>query len=236
MTNFSVLDCPIYFDKTNMLDMLSLSAGRAILCQNRMGERIVADNSWGLNPTDGIIRFGDKQFRAGILGTESTIQGTWLWSWAHTESGLPEKSVAESCRAKKNLPELPEFQTGKFELDEMRSGHNLAMIACAATRENLCYYRCPYDGGAAFVTISGLPDDIFAPADQPEFLRQYIEIISGFYCDHRLLAAGFLWQNGTPFVCDENSVTADFGHIRLRFLFESAQDGLNRVLDISTVD
>ena len=35
MNNFSVLECPVYFDKTNMLDMLSLSAGRAILCQNR---------------------------------------------------------------------------------------------------------------------------------------------------------------------------------------------------------
>ena len=27
MNNFSVLECPVYFDKTNMLDMLSLSAG-----------------------------------------------------------------------------------------------------------------------------------------------------------------------------------------------------------------
>ena len=25
MNNFSVLECPVYFDKTNMLDMLSLS-------------------------------------------------------------------------------------------------------------------------------------------------------------------------------------------------------------------
>ena len=42
MNNFSVLECPVYFDKTNMLDMLSLSAGRAILCQNRLGEQIIA--------------------------------------------------------------------------------------------------------------------------------------------------------------------------------------------------
>lgn len=53
MNNFSVLECPVYFDKTNMLDMLSLSAGRAILCQNRLGEQIIADNSWGLDPMKG---------------------------------------------------------------------------------------------------------------------------------------------------------------------------------------
>ena len=27
MNNFSVLECPVYFDKTNMLDMLSLPRG-----------------------------------------------------------------------------------------------------------------------------------------------------------------------------------------------------------------
>ena len=67
MNNFSVLECPVYFDKTNMLDMLSLSAGRAILCQNRLGEQIIADNSWGLDPMKGMIRFGEREFRAGIL-------------------------------------------------------------------------------------------------------------------------------------------------------------------------
>ena len=104
MKNFSVLECPVYFDKTNMLDMLSLSAGRAILCQNRLGEQIIADNSWGLDPMKGMIRFGEREFRAGILGSESEIQNTWLWSWAHTESGLPESSTAVSRRVKKLLP------------------------------------------------------------------------------------------------------------------------------------
>ncbi|MEI3017042.1 MAG: DUF6882 domain-containing protein [Oscillospiraceae bacterium] len=143
MNNFSVLECPVYFDKTNMLDMLSLSAGRAILCQNRLGEQIIADNSWGLDPMKGMIRFGEREFRAGILGSESEIQNTWLWSWAHTESGLPESSTAVSRRVKKLLPELPEFQTGKFMLDEVHNGHDLAMISCGVSHENICYYRMP---------------------------------------------------------------------------------------------
>ena len=120
-------------------------------------------------------------------------------------------------------------------LDEVHNGHDLAMISCGVSHENLCYYRCPYDGGAALVTISGLPEDIFAPVDSTAFLRQYIEIISGFYCDHRLLAAGFLYQNGTSFTESENALTADFGERNLRFLFEQTEDGISRVLDISEV-
>lgn len=236
MINYSVLDCPVYFDKTNLLDLLSLSAGWTILCQNRLGEQIIADNSWALDPMKGVIRFGDREFRAGILGSESEIQNTWLWSWAHTESGLPESSTAVSKRMKRLLPELPEFQTGKFMLDEIHNGHNLAMIACGVSKDKICYYRCPYNGGAALVTVSGLPEEIFAPADSTAFLRQYIQIISGFYCDHRLLAAGFLFRNGTKFTENENTLTADFGERKLRFVFEQTDDGLNRVLDISETE
>lgn len=235
MSNFSVLECPVYFDKTSMFDMLSLAAGRAVLCQNRLGEQIIADNAWELDPMKGLIRFGEREFRAGILGSESEIQNTWLWSWAHTESGLPESSTAISKRIKKLLPDLPEFQTGKFMLDEIHNGHNLAMISCGVSRDNLCYYRCPYDGGAALVAISGLPDGIFAPADSTEFLRHYIQMISVFYCDHRLLAAGFLFQNGTPFTEDGNAIVADFGERRLRLIFEQTEDEISRVLDISEV-
>ncbi len=235
MEKITILDCPVWYDKTSMLDMLSLAAGRAFLCQNRMGEMIVGDSDWGLDPMKGLIRFGKQEFTAGILGTESEIQNTWLWSWAHTESGLPEKSTAISRRAKRNLPDLPEFQTGKFMLDELHNGHDLAMICVGVSPDNVCYYRCPYDGGAAFVEIHGLPEEIFAQADDKEFLRQYIQIISGFYCDHRLLAAGFLHQNGTAFTFDESVITAEFGTRKIRLTFERTEDDISRVMDISEV-
>lgn len=232
MEKRSILDCPTQFDKTELLDVLSLSAGASFLHQNRMGELIIADNGWELNPREGLIRFGGQEFRAGILGSESHIQNTWLWSWAHTESGLPEKAVAASRRAKKSLPNLLEFQIGKFMLDEIHTGHNLSMIACGASNEELCYYRCPYEGGAAFVTISGLPEEIFAPAEIPEFMRQYVEIIQGFYCDHRLLAAGFLYQNSTEFTENPGEIVGHFKEGGLRFSFEEI-DGLSRVVNIS---
>ena len=233
MENRSILGCPTRYNRADFLDLLSLSAGAAFLHQNRMGERIIADNGWELNPGEGLIRFGGQEFRAGILGSESHTQNTWLWSWAHTESGLPERTVAASRRAKKSLPELPEFQTGKFMLDELHTGHNLSMICVGASRDNVCYYRCPYEGGAAFVVIPGLSDDIFAPADMPEFMRLYLEIIQGYYCDHRLLAAGFLYQNGCEFTERPGEIVGDFGNAGLRFRFEEIE-GLCRVVDISS--
>ena len=117
----------------------------------------------------GLIRFGKQEFTAGILGTESEIQNTWLWSWAHTESGLPERSTAISRRAKRNLPDLPEFQTGKFMLDELHNGHNLAMISVGASPDNVCYYRCPTKNSCGSISRSSADSTAITGSSPPDF-------------------------------------------------------------------
>lgn len=231
MQKRSILNCPIEFDRTDFLHLLSLSVGRSIACQNKMGELVIGDNGWNVDVKNGTMNFGEAVFRSGVLGSESEQSGTWLWSWANTESGLAEIVCAPSRRAKKALPDTPEFQNGKFMLDELHTGHNLAMVSCAVAEKNICYYRCPYSGGAAFVTVEGLPDEVFAALDAQSFVKQYMEIVSCFYCDHRLLAAGFLYQNGTDFTSTPASITAHFPERDVTLLFEPFE-GLSRLTDL----
>lgn len=229
----SVLDCPIEFDKSDFLSLLSLSAGYSIACQNKMGELVIGDNGWNVDIKGGTIRFGERVFKSGVLGSESHESGTWLWGWANTEGGLPEIASAPSRRAKKLLPDAAEFINGKFMLDELHTGHNLAMVCCGISEDAMCYYRCPYNGGAAFVTVSGLPEEVFSPLPIQAFVNQYMQIISSLYCDHRLLAAGFLFQNGNFFQAERDHITAKFESITLRFDFETI-DGISRVVNISS--
>ncbi|MBQ4165555.1 MAG: hypothetical protein IJD85_04450 [Oscillospiraceae bacterium] len=229
----SVLDCPIEFDKSDFLSLLSLSAGYSIACQNKMGELVIGDNGWNVDIKGGTIRFGERVFKSGVLGSESHESGTWLWGWANTEGGLPEIASAPSRRAKKLLPNVAEFINGKFMLDELHTGHNLAMVCCGISEDLMCYYRCPYNGGAAFVTVSELPDEVFSPLPIQEFVNQYMQIVSSLYCDHRLLAAGFLFQNGNDFQVERDSIAAKFENITLRFDFETI-DGMSRVVNISS--
>lgn len=229
----SVLDCPIEFDKSDFLSLLSLSAGYSIACQNKMGELVIGDNGWNVDIKGGTIRFGERVFKSGVLGSESHESGTWLWGWANTEGGLPEIASAPSRRAKKLLPDVAEFINGKFMLDELHTGHNLAMVCCGISEEEMCYYRCPYSGGAAFVTVSGLPEEVFSPLPIQAFVNQYMQIISSLYCDHRLLAAGFLFQNGNSFHAERDHIAAKFGDVTLRFDFETI-DGMARVVNISS--
>lgn len=233
----SIMATPISFDKSDFLSLLSLSVGNAIAVQNRMGELVIKDNGWNVDLRNGEIAFGDKSFRCGILGTESHTSETWLWGWAHTESGLPENAAAPSRRAKRNLSECEEFTTAKFGLDELHTGHNLSMAAVGACEKNVCYYRCPYNDGALFVQIEELPFEVFEPLSAEKIIRQHMEIISAFYCDHRLLAAGMLHQNGFK-VTEDMSADGAFSKIMgerdgkvLRFEFENI-GGLFRTVSI----
>ena len=233
MENRSILMTPTEFSRESFLDLVSLSAGMAIARQNAFGALIAERGGWNVDIRERTITFGDKAFSIGILGSESEQSGTWLWGWANTEANIPELANAASRRAKKALGACPEFSTGKFMLDELHNGHNIAMVSVGAAEKCSCYYRCPYNGGALFVQIENLPDEIFAPLDSTSFMRQYLEIISSFYCDHRLLAAGFLYQNGTEFSENGGEIEAFFPDRTLVFSFESAE-GFCRVYNVSS--
>ena len=224
----NILDCPIKFDKNSFFDLVSLSAGAAIARQLAMGEIVIGKSGWNVDIKNGRISFGDKSFDSGVLGTESESSHTWLWGWANKESGLPERAAAPARRASKTLKDVPEFANASFWLDELHNGHNIAMVCCGITDGNTCYYRCPYDGGALFVQISGLPDEIFAPLAPEVLARQYLQVIQSLYCDHRLLAAGMLWLNGHDF--KESASRIEGGGIT--FDFEEA-GGITRVANVS---
>ncbi len=227
----TILNCPIDYDRSSFLDMLSLSVGWSVACQNRLGE-LIGDSGWNVDLKGGTIKFGENIFKSGVLGTESSSSGTWLWAWENTEGGLPEIAAAPSRRAKKQLSACPEFTNGKFMLDELHTGHNLSMICCAASDKDICYYRCPHSEGAAFVTVEGLPEDVFAPLDAQSLLRQIMEIISVFYCDHRLLTAGILYMSGNDFTADGLSLTADLSGRTACFEFETV-DGLCHLANVN---
>ncbi len=230
MEKISILTTPIKFDKSDYISLLSLSAGAAIVRQNKLGELVVGENGWNIDVRNRRIKFGEREFDCGIIGSESHYDGTWLWGWANTESNLPENVFAPSRRAKRALTECAEFQTAKFGLDEIHTGHNLSMITVSVSEKNACYYRCPYEGGAVFAQVEGLPEEIFAPITLSELVKNYVEIISSLYCDHKLLAAGMLHANGYRFDESENSLSAT-GEQNLRLDFEEIE-GLNRVINI----
>ena len=106
------------------------------------------------------------------------------------------------------------------------------MVTVCAAEKNACYYRCPYDGGALFVQVNELPDEVFAPMPLDVLVKQFMEVLGAFYCDHKLLAAGMLYMNGYNFNVEPNRITAEKNGLLFNIAFEQA-GGLYRTTNIS---
>ncbi|MEE3919567.1 hypothetical protein V2I01_18075 [Micromonospora sp. BRA006-A] len=51
---------------------------------------LLGERDWQLDVPDGIATFGtDLRYRVQLLGTESHLDGTWLWAWANEASNIP---------------------------------------------------------------------------------------------------------------------------------------------------
>ena len=110
--------------------------------------------SWDLDNELGQVTFShdDRRFVTPVqmLGTQSAVDGTWLWSWANERSDIPEAQL-QAVKAIRDFG----YAHGIIELTEpmiTAEGHRLAMVAVGLTKLS-GYYRCPYDGGAAFVLL-----------------------------------------------------------------------------------
>jgi hypothetical protein len=154
--------------------------------QLRLQDLIGEDTRWQSDLETGTLSFGGGHtFAIQVLGSESELDGTWLWSWANAESNLPGHLVEaanalKSFGEKKQVPELTQPSLPIGELD----GHKLSMIASGACHSN-AYYRGPYDGGAIFLLIK---DASFPSRDKDvlwNIARTFTQVVANFPVNHR---------------------------------------------------
>jgi hypothetical protein len=176
--------------------------------QLHLQELVGEEPRWQLDMETGRISFGARySFAIQALGTESALDGTWLWAWANEASDIPER-LLESARAlkrfgeEKQVPELTQPLLTVGELD----GHKLSMIASGACRAD-AYYRGPYEGGAVFVLIQ---DTSFPAGDENTIWRiasTFTQVLANFPVNHRKAFVEYLHYYGLKGKCDGLSIT-----------------------------
>ncbi|WP_229075610.1 DUF6882 domain-containing protein [Actinoplanes sp. DH11] len=165
--------------------------GRQLALADLIGER-----DWQLDLTEGVATFGGElRYPIQLLGTESHSTETWLWAWANTGSNLPAPLVhlSEWMREYGRQTGVAELTEASFPLDRA-DGARLALIASGLTGR--CYYRGPYDGGAVFFHLEGLPPEVTAPVSPERAFLVLGQVIQTFPVDHRSVLRAFLHQQG----------------------------------------
>jgi hypothetical protein len=189
---------------------------------------LVGELNWHLDLASGLLTFADKyHWPAQILGTEAEDSQTWLWSWANEASQIPTRlqGAALMLRMLGQHHGIPELAEPQLPLDVV-NGHTLSMIASGVCRAD-AYYRCPYDGGAAFVLIK---DENFPRCTEPP-LRRLTSVLPQAISsldipNHRLALTGYLEYYGLPFQQEGTEVVVrENGEAMLTATF----DELNRL-------
>jgi hypothetical protein len=162
---------------------------------------LVGEEDWHFNMASGLLSFGQHlHFHAQVLGTESFENSTWLWAWANEGSKIPFSllKAALQMKALGEEQQIAELTTPMFQLGDI-DGHTLALLASGVCQAN-AYYRCPYEGGAAFVLIQ---DESFPKPTEPPLVRiasVFPEAISAIEIpDHRLALMGHLDHYGLAY-------------------------------------
>lgn len=147
--------------------------------------------------TQGTIDFGaGRVFPIQLLGSESEGGGTWQWAWANEASNLPEPVLAgaRELRSLSLAHGLRELSEPWLSLDEV-DGIRLAMVASGVCRAD-AYYRCPYEGGAAFVLVFDTPLLDAPRTPFPRMTTVIMNVVSEFEVDHRPMVTAFLQAEG----------------------------------------
>lgn len=169
----------------------------------------------------GFMGFGGKRISTAcqVLGSESEVSATWLWSWANTQSALPEGVLraANALKARGERDGIPELTMRSFNLDAW-DGHQLSLIA-SGTSQCAGYYRGPYPNGSIWVLLTG--PELVKPVDRPalRFSTVLPQLISSFEVhDHRLAAQGLARGLGLTFAGDaEATVGGADGELKVTF-------------------
>jgi hypothetical protein len=167
----------------------------------------IGDGDWQLDVSAGLITFGGKHtFPVQILGTEGDATGTWLWSWANVQSGLPEPllAAAKQLQAYGSQNQVRELTESEVSL-EVASGHLFSLIASGLCEAD-AYYRGPYEGGAVFLLLNATPLQFLSDDSPLRFIRVFNEFISAFSCRHETALRAYAHYKGYSVASQQDDV------------------------------
>jgi len=212
----------------NYISLLSGSVGVMRLRQKRFAE-IIGHLSWNVDFSCCTIEFGNKQYPISFIGSESHVNNTWMWG-SNNINGFNEDVVRKITNYvnKDEIKLTKEINQVSFKMDSLVNGHYLAGMF--AHYEKGCYYRCSYDGGAAFVLVENLPQEVFKSASVEEITKTISELISELPLNHLLLVKGIFDANAISYKNSDNQILIGyFGNYKQ---LEIHFDELDRIVNM----
>ena len=181
-------------ERTTFTDLFEETVAAAFDKQLAFAD-IVGSANWSLSMDEGRIDFGEQRsYPVQIIGTESAVSNTWMWGWANEASNLPPVLLQDVLRLQSvgQTSGVSELITPMLPLSDKIDGHHISCIASVLCEAD-AYYRCPYDGGALFVTVYDVATTSDASHPTIHIATVFPQVISAFaIANHRRALASYL--------------------------------------------
>lgn len=195
----------------SLLTLLA-EGGLAAYARQLAFAEIVGDRDWLLDQETKVLQLGDDLWLpASLLGSAADAAGTWLWAWAN-ESVAPDMRLdADRARQIGSDRGLDLLTTPEVDVARIIDGHLLA-LAISGLLDADAYYRCPYSGGAAYVTVK--LSSVRAAPDRPgrhvgELVRRALGDMP--YVVSRTSVESYLGVLGVPTSIDQDTIVVEDG-------------------------
>lgn len=205
-------------DKNKFKNYLSEYLGGVMAVQYGANEHLVKNRNWNIDFSKGHIYFGTDCYRFYFLGSESYISNTWLWGWDNVNNFNDSLlGFVKFVKSKGEKEDIKPLYLNNFQLTNDINGHTLSIAALSCF--NACYYRCPYQGGAAYILILDSPIQIFNKVNVETFSKIVLECISKYSLNHKLFVESFLKWNKTKYKWNDDFLIAQFSDNVLKIEF-----------------
>lgn len=214
----------------NFKELLEQHAALSFEKQILFGE-LVGSNPWQFDMRNGEISFGPSLvFKVQIMGSIAFSEGSWMWGWANSKSGIPPSLLNQSylLQSYGENHEISKLTEPDY-LVEGRFDHQIGMIACGILGAG-AYYSANYGKGSLVVTITDPRLSSDGSKDLHRIPGFFTQLVSQVEIDHREAFKNYLIDK--QLLVDENA-THIFG-MKDNFMIKAEFDSLNRLTDLTT--
>ncbi|PQJ69638.1 DUF6882 domain-containing protein [Polaribacter butkevichii] len=188
--------------------------------QEIFGE-MVEGLGWSCDMLEGKLTYGDdKVFDIQVIGTYSENEKSWLWAWANTQSGIPEKFLQTALAAKAigEAYQIEDFVTSKKEFSS-DPGVYFSTIISAMAKES-CYVPLTFKGLTVYVTITSAEADSKARTVPALICSHFTKIAANYTFPHKYSLYFYLKGKGYEVELPGNNIVAKNGDDQILGIFD----------------
>ncbi len=204
----------------NFQNLFDLSVGKVYATKSAMMNFIGEHAGFNTDLSTCKLTLNEKEYTVDYIGTASATEN--MWFSAELEKEIPDDGVRAIIQVRKlfGIVGLEEFYKGKIALNEELTADMLATIYTAFMPEQQAYYVGKTNDVSLFMRIKDLPEGVFAPLNDVEFIPMVTEIINNTPVkNHKLMVMSFALNNGCTVKTKGNKVVVVFDNNECSFEF-----------------